>query len=83
MGETKQLQDGSTVDSRDSRTVGFTAAEFGNAWAMSRAEAFGTNDLSSFQEEWSAWLKAHDAEVIRKAAADLTAAADSIASKRP
>lgn len=63
------------VFEKDTRTVGFTSAEFGNAWAVSRGREFNTNMLSPFQEEWRSWLAAHDAKVradqIEKDAATL------------
>lgn len=50
------------IDSRDHRTVSFTSAEFGNAWAVHRGHVFQTNDLSPFQREWKEWLAAVRAE---------------------
>jgi len=53
----------SYIDKRDPRTQPFTSAEFGNVWALHRAEVFNANDLTPFLREWKEWLAAHDAEV--------------------
>lgn len=58
---------GEYIFEQDTRTVGFTEAEFGNAWAVHRGEQFGTNDLDPFQREWQSWLAARDAALLADA----------------
>jgi len=69
----KRIYDGTVSDSRDSRTIGFTSAEFSNAWAVHRGKVFDTHDLSPFHEEFKSWLARHDAELIEKIHGEIAA----------
>lgn len=69
----KRLYDGTVSDSRDLRTIGFTSAEFSNAWAVHRGKVFDTHHLSPFHEEFKSWLAKHDAELIEKVREELMA----------
>jgi len=69
----KRIYDGTVSDSRDLRTIGFTSAEFSNAWAVHRGKVFNTHHLSPFHEEFKSWLAKHDAELIQKVREELMA----------
>lgn len=51
---------------QDSRTVPFSANDFGSQWALFRGRVFEVNDLAPFYREWEEWLAAHDSRVSRE-----------------
>lgn len=78
MAQFKRFYDGTIGDARDGRTVPFTKAEFSNVWAAHRGAVFDEHsDWAPFHDEFDSWLQAHDAEVLKRAAASLQTAAES------